>query len=84
MASIFFTERPPGHFQIHKVQRRRQAAHRAGLYDCLFADFAQLSGDGQPYVGRPASTTNRSGFLKSRLYAKSLTSLILECYQTFN
>jgi hypothetical protein len=65
MASIFFTERPPGHFQIQKLQRRRQAAHRAGLFDRLFADFAQLSGDGQPYVGRPASTTNRSGSSKA-------------------
>jgi hypothetical protein len=25
-----------------------------------------------------------AGFLKSRLYAKLLTGLILECYQTFN
>jgi hypothetical protein len=27
---------------------------------------------------------NRSGFLKSRVYAKLLAGLILECYQTFN
>jgi hypothetical protein len=26
----------------------------------------------------------RTGFLKSRVYAKLLTCLILECYQTFN
>jgi hypothetical protein len=82
MASIFFTERPPGHFQIQKLQRR-QAAHRAELLDRLFADFAQLSGD--------ASRTWTAGehdepmrLLKSRLYAKSLTRLILEYYQTFN
>jgi len=34
----------------------------------------------------PASSdaADRSGFLKSRVYAKLLRCLILECYQTFN
>jgi len=35
------------------------------MFDRLFADFAPPSGDGQPYVGRPASTTNRSGSSKA-------------------
>jgi len=47
-------------------------------------DLARLSGDGQPWRDRPASTTNRSGIVKSRLYAKSLTGLICLCYQDIN
>jgi len=46
-------------------------------------DLARLAGDGQPQRGWAASTTNRSGILKSRLYAKSLTGLIYLCYQDF-
>jgi hypothetical protein len=84
MASIFFTERPPGHFQIQKLQRRRQAAPRAGPLDRLFADLAQLSGDNQPHCWTAGEHDEPKRLLKSRLYAKSLTDPIPEYYQTFS
>jgi hypothetical protein len=71
------------------LQRHRRAALLAQTIgarpsDRLFSDLARLSVDGQPDPERPASATNRSGFLKSRLYAKSLMGPIWERYQAFN
>jgi hypothetical protein len=66
------------------LQRHRQAALHAPDHRSPVPDLAELSVGGRPDVGRPASTTNRSGFPKSRLYAKSLMGLISECYQAFN
>jgi hypothetical protein len=67
------------------LQRHRQVARltRRTIRSPV-PDLARLSDDGQPDVERLASTTNRSDFLKSRLYAKSLMGPILERYQPFN
>jgi hypothetical protein len=39
---------------------------------------------GRASLPQPARATDRSAFLKSRVYAKLLRGLILERYQTFN
>jgi len=80
MASIFFTARPPGHSQIQSCGfdvGHAQSA-RARPSDRLFCGpCPTVRQRASRTCGRPASTTNRSAFLKSRLYAKSLTGLIL-------
>src|SRR5437660_647185 len=80
MASIFFTD-----FASRRFLKFQTAAHSQRL--CGRATRSMLGtilGPGElPEITRDYPSSS-AGFLKSRVYAKLLTALILECYQTFN
>ena len=79
MASIFFTERLPG---ISKLQSAASFDVARGAVWSILQQVPETLTIAANYDDpEPASST---GFPKSRVYAKLLTRLISECYQTFN